>query len=136
MPFYRCLIPQDSVPFEQRQQVARAFTDIHCGMTGAPRSFVHVAFFEDRGSEFAEPYYIDGGNRAGRPAALKEKLLAELKGAFRDITGVPAEQLGGRITEGPASWTMEAGQVLPEPGEEGPEWYRHAAPAAAGAPDT
>ena len=134
MPFYRCLIPQDSIPFEQRQQVARAFTDIHCGLTGAPRSFVHVAFFEDGGAEFAEPYYIDGGNRAGRPAALKEKLLADLKGAFRDITGVPAEQLGGRITQGPASWTMEAGQVLPEPGEEGPEWYRHAAPAATGEP--
>ena len=136
MPFYRCLVPQDSIPFEQRQQVARAFTDIHCGLTGAPRSFVHVAFFEDQGSEFAEPYYIDGGNRAGRPAALKEELLADLMGAFRDRTGVPAEQLGGRITEGRASWTMEAGRVLPEPGEEGPEWYRHAAPVATGEPGT
>ena len=132
MPFYRCLVPKDSIPFQQRQQVARAFTDIHCGLTGAPRSFVHVAFFEDPDSEFAEPYYIDGGNRAGRPAALKEQLLAQLMGAFRDVTGVSAEQLGGRITEGPASWTMEAGRVLPEPGEEGPEWHHHAAPAAAG----
>ena len=130
MPFYRCLVPKDSLPFEQRQQVARAFTDIHCGLTGAPRDFVHVAFFDNEGSEFAEPYYIDGGNRAGRPAALKEKLLAELMGAFRDITGVPSDRLGGRITEGRASWTMEGGRVLPEPGAEGPEWYRHAARSA------
>lgn len=132
MPFYRCLVPQDSIPFEQRQQVARAFTDIHCGLTGAPRNFVHVAFFANEDPEFAEPYYIDGGNRAGRPAALREQLLAQLMGAFRDITGVPANQLGGRITEGPACWTMEAGRVLPEPGEEGPEWHHPAASAATG----
>ena len=132
MPFYRCLVPKDSITFQQRQQVARAFTDIHCGLTGAPRDFVHVVFFEGQDSEFAEPYYIDGGNRAGRPAALKERLLAQLMGAFRDITGVPARQLGGRITEGPASWTMEAGRVLPEPGEEGPEWHHRPAPATAG----
>ena len=136
MPFYRCLVPPDSVPFEQRRQVARAFTDIHCGLTGAPRNFVHVAFFENEDSEFAEPYYIDGGNRAGRPAALKEKLLAELMRAFRAITGVASDQLGGRITEGRASWTMEAGRVLPEPGAEGPEWYRHAAPPATAEPGT
>lgn len=136
MPFYRCLVPQDSIPFEQRQQVARAFTDIHCGLTGAPRNFVHVAFFANEDPEFAEPYYIDGGNRAGRPAALREQLLAQLMRAFRDITGVPANQLGGRITEGPASWTMEAGRVLPEPGEEGPEWHHPAASAATGEPAT
>ena len=136
MPFYRCLVPQDSIPFEQRQQVARAFTDIHCGLTGAPRNFVHVAFFANEDPEFAEPYYIDGGNRAGRPAALREQLLAQLMRAFRDITGVPADQLGGRITEGPASWTMEAGRVLPEPGEEGPEWHHPTASAATGEPAT
>lgn len=134
MPFYRCLVPKDSLSFEQRQQVARAFTDIHCGLTGAPRNFVHVAFFTNEDSEFAEPYYIDGGNRAGRPAALKEQLLAQLMRAFRDLTGVPADQLGGRITESPASWTMEAGRVLPEPGEEGPEWHHPAASAATGDP--
>ena len=131
MPYYRCVVPSDALPFEQRQQVARAFTDIHCGMTGAPRNFVHVAFFANHAGEFAEPYYIDGGNRGGRPAELKQRLLGELKRAFRDITGVPAGQLGGRITEGPASWSMEGGHVLPEPGEEGPEWYRHAAPEQA-----
>ena len=131
MPYYRCVVPSDAIPFEQRQQVARAFTDIHCGMTGAPRNFVHVAFFANDAGEFAEPYYIDGGNRGGRPAELKQRLLGELKRAFRDITGVPAGQLGGRITEGPASWSMEGGQVLPEPGEEGPEWFGHAAPEQA-----
>ena len=135
MPYYRCVVPKDAIPFDQRQRVAEAFTDVHCGMTGAPRSFVHVTFAANDAGEFAEPYYIDGGNRAGRPPELKERLLAELMRAFRDVTGVPDHQLGGRITEGPASWSMEGGHVLPEPGEEGPEWYEHAAPStAAGSP--
>jgi phenylpyruvate tautomerase PptA (4-oxalocrotonate tautomerase family) len=127
MPFYRCYVPADSVPFDKRQEVAKAFTDIHCGSTGAPRSFVQVAFFNSAEADYPTPYYIDGGNRAGRPVEVREKLLADLKGAFVDITGVSADQLGGRITEGRASWSMEGGHVLPEPGEEGPEWFQHAA---------
>ena len=122
MPFYRCTVPADSLDFDKRQAVSRAFTDIHCGSTGAPRQFVHVAFFEDDESEWPTPYYIDGGNRAGRPQEVKDRLLADLQDAFRAIAGVPAEMVSGRITEGPASWSMEGGKVLPEPGEEGPEW--------------
>lgn len=124
MPYYRCVVPKDSVPYEQRAEVAKAFTDIHCGSTNAPRSFVHVVFDEDD-DRFAEPYYVDGGNRAGRPEELKQQLLSDLMAAFREITGAPADQVGGRITEGPAKWTMEGGMVLPEPGEETEEWYAH-----------
>ncbi len=127
MPHYRCNVPTGSVAFEQRKQVAKAFTDIHCGSTGAPRSFVHVSFFESDEAQFDTPYYVDGGNRAGRPEEVKRKLLTDLLSAFAEITGTPRDQLGGRINEAPASWTMEAGFVLPEPGEEGPEWYEHAA---------
>ena len=133
MPFYKCIVPdKESIPFDQRQAVAKAFTDVHCGSTNAPRSFVHVAFYDsaEYDVEFAEPYYIDGGNRAGRPAEQRDQLLVDLKSAFLNITGVPSDQLGGRITEGPASNTMEGGMVLPEPGEEGPEWYEYESRAA------
>ena len=133
MPYYRCIIPKDSLTFEQRQDIALAFTDIHCGNTGAPRSFVSVAFFETpegEESEFGSAYYLDGGNRAGRPEEVKQQLLADLTQAFSDISGVPVEDIPGRIRENPASWTMEGGFVLPEPGQEGPEWYAAAAAAA------
>ena len=133
MPYYRCVIPKDSLTFEQRQDIALAFTDIHCGNTGAPRSFVSVAFFETpegEESEFGSAYYLDGGNRAGRPEEVKQQLLADLTQAFSDISGVPVEDIPGRIRENPASWTMEGGFVLPEPGQEGPEWYAAAAAAA------
>ena len=133
MPYYRCIIPKDSLTFEQRQDIALAFTDIHCGNTGAPRSFVSVAFFETpegEESEFGSAYYLDGGNRAGRPEEVKQQLLADLTQAFSDISGVPAAEIPGRIRENPASWTMEGGFVLPEPGQEGPEWYAAASAAA------
>ena len=132
MPYYRCVVPEGSVAFEQRAAVAKAFTDIHCGSTGAPRSFVHVVFDETPDARFAEPYFVDGGNRAGRSEEIKAELLSDLLGAFASITGVEESQLGGRITEGPASWTMEGGMVLPEPGEETEEWYAHDGVAAGG----
>lgn len=130
MPYYRCIVPEDSVDLDKRQEVATAFTDIHCGSTGAPRTFVHVEFVETADgadSDFDTPYYIDGGNRAGRSEEVKKKLLSDLTGAFVSITGVSANVVSGRITESPASWAMEGGHVLPEPGEEGAEWYTHAA---------
>ena len=70
---------------------------------------------------------MDGGNRAGRPEEVKQKLLSDLIAAFVEITGISPSDIDGRITEGKASQTMEGGHVLPEPGEEGPEWYEHAA---------
>lgn len=127
MPIYRCKVPTGSVPFEKRQEVAMAFTDIHCGITDAPRSFVHV-FFDEQGSESKYPtqYYIEGVNRAGRPESVKQTILDSLSRSFCEIIGVPADTVSGRILETPASWAMEGGSVLPEPGEEGAEWYAHA----------
>ena len=132
MPYYKCIVPEGSVEFEKRQAVAKAFTDIHCGSTGAPRTFVHCEFIEypedgSTGYDSDAPYYMDGGNRAGRPEEVKQKLLSDLIAAFVEITGISPGDIDGRITEGKASQTMEGGHVLPEPGEEGPEWYEHAA---------
>ncbi len=125
MPLYRCSVPKGSVSLEKRFEIARTFTDIHTGTTGAPRSFVQVIFSEDE-SEFAEEYYIDGGNRAGRPESLKLRMLGDIKAAFSEITGVPVEKIGGKITEGRASWSLHGGVPTPEPGQEGPEWYAEA----------
>ena len=124
MPYYRWAVPKDSVPYEKRAEVALAVTDIHCGGTGAPRSFVHVVF-DESDSRRETPYYLDGFNRAGRPEEVKAQLLSDLVASFREITGAPTDQVSGRIHEGPASWTMEGGMVLPEPGEETAEWYEH-----------
>ena len=127
MPNYRCEIPKDSIPFEKRQKIALSFTDIHCGSTGAPRSFVNVVFDEQAESNRETLYYIDGGNRAGRPEEVRDQLLIDLRTSFAEIAGVPVKSVGGRIVENRASQTMEGGIILPEPGQEGAEWYALAA---------
>lgn len=141
MPFYRCLIPKDSLTYEQREEIAVAFTDVHCGLSTAPRRFVQVAFLETDGpGEVADshgsgvlrydtPYFIAGGNRAGRSEETKRLILSGLIEKFSEIAGVPADMVSGRITEAPASWTMEAGRILPEPGAEA-DWLEEPAAAA------
>ena len=125
MPIYRFKVPADSVSFEQREKVAMDVTDVHCGSTLAPRHFVHVFFDEqtEGASEYPTRYYLDAINRAGRPQEVKDKLLDNLLNAFVRHTGVSRDQISGRIGETPASWAMEGGQVLPEPGQETAEWY-------------
>ena len=138
MPLYRCFVPKDSLDYEQRQEIAKAFTDVHCRISAAPRSFVHVWFLEtDNGEKIKDshgagflnyntPYYIAGGNRAGRPPEVREEILGGLIEKFCEISGADSQNVSGHISEGPASWTMEAGHILPEPGEEPAEWYEHA----------
>ena len=139
MPFYRCLIPKGSLSFEQRREIAIAFTDVHCGISAAPRNFVNVVFLEvSDGAEIADshgqgvltydtPYFIAGGNRAGRPPEMKQRILDGLIDKFSEIVGVSSDQVSGHVSEAPASWTMEAGKILPDPGSETAEWYAHGA---------
>ena len=94
------------------------------------RSFVHVFFKEipeGADSGYDTPHYIDAGNRAGRPAEVVLKLKNDLRQAYAENAGVSLDQVGARIVEGPARWSMEGGHILPEPGQEGAEWYAHAA---------
>ena len=139
MPLYRCLIPKDSLDYEQRHKIAKAFTDVHCGISAAPRSFVQVIFiesieradiFDSHGNgtlQYDTEYFIAGGNRAGRPPEVRKQILEELMEKFCEIASVAPEDISGHISEAPASWTMEAGKILPEPGEEPAEWYQHGA---------
>ena len=81
MPYYKCIVPEGSVEFEKRQEVAKAFTDIHCGSTGAPRTFVHCEFVEypeggSTGYDSDATYFMDGRNRAG-PAGGGQAEVAE-----------------------------------------------------------
>lgn len=125
MPIYRFKVPTGSVSMEQREQIALDVTDVHCGSTLAPRHFVHVFFDEQPEGEANYPttYYLDAINRAGRPKEVKDKLLGDLLNAFVRHTNVPRDRISGRIGETPASWVMEGGAVLPEPGQETAEWY-------------
>ncbi len=128
MPIYNCVAPAGRVSMQARKTIAKAITDVHCASTNAPRSFVHVFFREtpadgksDTGAK--TPFFIDGVNRAGRDTNVVLELKSDLRKAYADIAGVPLDQVGASISEVPASWVMEGGAILPEPGDEGEEWY-------------
>lgn len=125
MPIYNCISPVNGIPMAAREKVATGITDAHCNSTGAPRNFVHVFFREvaQAGGRFDKPFFIEGVNRAGRQAEVVLALKKELRKALSDGAGVPLEQVGARITESPASWVMEGGDILPEPGEEDAKWF-------------
>ena len=130
MPQYRCNTPAGALSQEQRNEIAKAFTDAHASITGAPRNFVSVLFFETpegADSGHATPYYIDGSNRAGRPPETKQAIMDRLIQALSRIGGIPRDAIGGTIRDDPASWSMRGGRVLPEPGEEDAEYLQPAA---------
>ncbi len=112
---------------------------MHCGISAAPRNFVNVVFLETtEGVDLADshgngvlhydtPFFVAGGNRAGRAPEIKEQILAGLIDTLARIAGVAKDQVSGHISAAPASWTMEAGRILPDPGSETPDWYEHSA---------
>lgn len=125
MPLYRCTSPAGALDDAQRAALAVAFTDIHCELTGAPRTFVHVQFHHQPARVGDQPARADGprfvlhaGIRAGRDRELADALIARCIAAVRGVAGVDADDVVMRTSSTPASWILEGGRVLPEPGEE------------------
>jgi phenylpyruvate tautomerase PptA (4-oxalocrotonate tautomerase family) len=118
MPLYRCTSPAQSLNDTQRTAIAIALTDIHCELTGAPRTFVHVQFHHQPAQAGRTPFSLHAGIRAGRDQALTESLIQRCVEAVARFAGVPAAQISMRISSTQASWILEGGRVLPEPGEE------------------
>ncbi|MGI9597367.1 MAG: tautomerase family protein [Acidimicrobiales bacterium] len=118
MPLYQCYTPEDSLDDDQRARIAGAITDIHCRLTTAPPTFVHVQFHDrpDRGD--AQPIKLSGGIRAGRPASVTADLVEQISAAVSEIGGVDRRLITMRTVETPASWILEGGRVMPEPGQE------------------
>lgn len=116
MPLYICGAPASNLDDEQRRRIAEAITDIHCNVTGAPAMFAHVVFDESK-----TEYSVFGTIRAGRTDEVKAELKRQMAAAVAAVVGVDAGKVGVFTVDVPASWVMEGGALLPEPGEEG-DW--------------
>ncbi|MDH6630307.1 phenylpyruvate tautomerase PptA (4-oxalocrotonate tautomerase family) [Streptomyces sp. LBL] len=131
MPLYQCLVPAGSLNAELRADLAEAITTVHTSVTGAPRGFVNVVFTEYEPSTFftagkpREASYIDGTIRAGRDRAARAELLTRLSEAWTAITGQDARSLLLGLTEVDPTSLMEAGLIVPAPGEEAAWMHRH-----------
>jgi phenylpyruvate tautomerase PptA (4-oxalocrotonate tautomerase family) len=131
MPLYQCITPAGTVPDSVRPQIAKEITRLHVEATNAPPSFVHVIILDvPAGAHYTggEPdthtTLISGTIRAGRSVAVRQNLMKGISQSWSNLTGQPEEQLLINISEVDASTVMEAGLLLPQPGEEA-AWFEH-----------
>ena len=122
MPLYNlaCREPLDE---PTRERVARAVTQAHCEVTGAPAEFVNVLFVH--GYPLRGGLAIDaiGGVRKGgnRNAEVVERLRLALRDAIAQAANQPPSVIDVTLIGIPSNWVMEGGRVMPDPGAEA-EW--------------
>jgi len=127
VPLYRCAVEEGLTQEAQRARIAKEVVRIHCGATGAPPSFVHAFFSELAPSALpaGKRAFVLGSIRAGRTDAQKQQIVRELTDAVADALGCTPDEVGVATADVPASWIMEGGELLPEPGEEAAWLERH-----------
>ncbi|MGI8648999.1 MAG: tautomerase family protein [Rubrobacter sp.] len=124
MPFYQFTIPSGSPSAGLKAEIARAVTDVHASLTGAPASYVNVAFTEVApGSIFVAGEEVHHGRmvgwiRPGRTTEVKRALLNGIANAWSETTGEPAEGFALFLQEIPGSQMLEEGRMLPDPSED------------------
>ena len=124
MPVYQCLTPL-TLSSELKAAIAKEFTRIHHEFTAAPEPFVNIVFQDlSYGSHYLAGAVRENGTlinaivRAGRTLETRQALLKSLSAAWSRLTGQPERKLVIRVEEADAETIMEAGLIMPRPGEE------------------
>jgi phenylpyruvate tautomerase PptA (4-oxalocrotonate tautomerase family) len=128
MPIYQCVTSKVLSP-EIKAAIAKEITSIHIEFTAAPEAFVNVVFSDlPLGSHFLGSAVRENGTlinaivRAGRTLETRQALLKSLSAAWSRLTGQPERNLVLRVEEADAATIMEAGLIMPRPGEES-AWF-------------
>lgn len=119
MPVYT-LACRRPLPNKTRKAVADAIADIHCGVTGAPPEFVNVLFMDNHDVAGGKMLGVIGNVRSGgnRNKELTDDLRDQLYRGIANAAGLDEAAVSCTLIGFPASWGMEGGEILPEPGEE------------------
>ena len=113
MPAYQTFIRPDLYGHADRQALSNDVMNIHCDVTGAPPSYVHAIFIEDPNLD--SDVFVFASIRAGRTTAQKQEIADRL--TTRLVAhGADADRVSVTIRDVEASWNMEGGTVMPEPG--------------------
>ncbi|MEV6071355.1 4-oxalocrotonate tautomerase [Nocardia sp. NPDC052001] len=119
MPLYNvaCRALPDAVA---HQAIVEAITTTHCEITAAPPEFVSVVFLHGQPIRTAVELSVIAGVRGGgnRTPDLFARLEHTLQSAIATAAHLPPGAVEISLIEFAASWIMEGGVVLPEPGEE------------------
>lgn len=112
---------------DERQAVTTTITDTHCHVTDAPPEFVNVIFMDGYPLKNGWSISVIGGVRSGgnRNEELIEKLRHTLQTNIGSVANLPVNKIGVELIGVKASWVMEGGRILPEPGKE-QDWLKNA----------
>ena len=118
MPFYHAHVRPGLLDLDAREAFSGDVVDVHCGVTGAPPSFVHLYVTEDTGGNLPDGINgaINGTIRAGRNDEQKAEIHQRMAAALAGHAGVDASTVTAATRDIQASYTMEGGVLLPEPG--------------------
>jgi phenylpyruvate tautomerase PptA (4-oxalocrotonate tautomerase family) len=124
VPIYTCTTNQSTLSVDSKKALAGEIATIHSEINHVPSTYVNVVFHELPPDSVysdgvpASPVLLSGWIREGHPKAETTRLATEIAGAVTRVTGVPAERVLVVFETSPASFAVEGGRVLPEPGEE------------------
>lgn len=129
MPLYICNSKSNVLGADAKQSIAGDITNIHCQVTGAPAIFVHVAFFENSPIFPIDDrqVFVRGTIRKGRSQEQKEEIATAIRASLVRHGGFAEQDTETLVLETPASWVLEGGEIMPEPGEEAAWFAAHAA---------
>lgn len=118
MPFYHAVVRPGLLTESQRHEFANHVVDVHCDVTGAPPSFVHALITEAGDGALAADRnaVVNGTIRAGRTDEQKAEIADRLSRALAEVAGVDPSSVTTSTRDIQASYTMEGGVMLPEPG--------------------
>jgi len=124
MPFYQCISLVGMLAQEQKEEIVRDITRIHCEATGGLPLFVQIQFEEvEPGDVFqngkpSRAVRLHARIRAGRDPETRHRMLRAYTDLIVRIARVPVDDVMVAFIETPYENVMEAGVRLPSPGEE------------------
>ena len=124
MPIYTCTTNESTLSAQAKQALAGEIATIHSEINHVPSTYVNVVFHELPADNVytdgvsASPVLVSGWIREGHPKSEVTRLATEIAAAVTRIAGVPAQRVLVVFETSPASFAVEGGRVLPEPGEE------------------
>ena len=132
MPLYYTTAEPGLFDADRRRRFSEAVMETHCDITGAPPSFVRVIFFDDGNGELraGTRALVVGSIRGGRTDEQLSELRSRLLDDLCSACELDPSQAHVALRESDASWSMEAGRLIPEPGSpEEADWKAWAASA-------
>jgi phenylpyruvate tautomerase PptA (4-oxalocrotonate tautomerase family) len=124
VPIYTCTLKEEALSAETKKALAVEIGAIHSAINHVPSTYVNVVFNELPADSLytdgvpASPFLVNGWVREGHPKAETTRLASEIAAAVTRISAIPADRVLVVFQSSPASFAVEGGRVLPEPGEE------------------